>query len=370
MDKDWDAVLKENIPLYIEAKDSFQYYLAIAATVKEICDTHSSVINNTNGYGPFGDLYFPFSLRILNDQVVVTNDFFSIDSLRKKDGIANGDIIKKIDNIPIEVWRAKYEKYVSASNLPSQNKMVALYLLKGYSQATNLSIERDGKIINLVGHRYSLNYLNSLEKKPDTPKNWELITKNIGYLNTQYLNPKSLRKAMKHLKKTEKLILDLRKVSPTLDYGSFLYYFSDNNKRYFRYFIADPNMPGHFIETEKEGVAPAKKLYPYYKGHLIVLIDEYKQSSGETLCLATKTLPKVTFIGGQTAGANGYTTVFYLPGGYAVRISGAGVYFPDGSQFQRIGIKPDIYVNITLKGITAGKDEILERAIAFARNGK
>jgi C-terminal processing protease CtpA/Prc len=44
-------------------------------------------------------------------------------------------------------------------------------------------------------------------------------------------------------------------------------------------------------------------------------------------------------------------------------ISGIGVYYPDGKETQRIGIVPDIVVKPTIKGISEGRDEPLEKAL-------
>jgi C-terminal processing protease CtpA/Prc len=44
-------------------------------------------------------------------------------------------------------------------------------------------------------------------------------------------------------------------------------------------------------------------------------------------------------------------------------ISGLGVYYPDGTETQRVGIVPDIIIKPTIKGIKEGKDEVLEKAI-------
>ena len=43
------------------------------------------------------------------------------------------------------------------------------------------------------------------------------------------------------------------------------------------------------------------------------------------------------------------------------------VYYPDGTQTQRIGIVPDIEIKPTIKGIKEGRDEVLERAIQYIR---
>jgi len=39
-----------------------------------------------------------------------------------------------------------------------------------------------------------------------------------------------------------------------------------------------------------------------------------------------------------------------------------GVYYPDGSETQRVGIKIDIPIKPTIAGIKAGRDELLEKA--------
>lgn len=69
-------------------------------------------------------------------------------------------------------------------------------------------------------------------------------------------------------------------------------------------------------------------------------------------------------IGSQTAGADGNVTpMFNLPGGISTVFTGLGVYYPDGKETQRIGIVPDVIVKPTIKGISEGKDEILDKAM-------
>jgi C-terminal processing protease CtpA/Prc len=68
-------------------------------------------------------------------------------------------------------------------------------------------------------------------------------------------------------------------------------------------------------------------------------------------------------VGSQTAGADGDVFSIVLPGNYRTRISGRGVYYPDGGETQRVVIVPDIKVKPTIEGIRNGKDEVLERAM-------
>ena len=44
-------------------------------------------------------------------------------------------------------------------------------------------------------------------------------------------------------------------------------------------------------------------------------------------------------------------------------MSGIGVFYPDETPTQRIGIVPDVVVTPTIDGIREGRDEVLEAAL-------
>ena len=96
---------------------------------------------------------------------------------------------------------------------------------------------------------------------------------------------------------------------------------------------------------------------------MIVLVNEKTQSQAEFTAMAFRTAPNSKIIGSTTAGADGNTSSIILPGGIWTQISGIGIYYPDGKETQRVGIVPDIIVRPTIKGVTEGKDELLEKAI-------
>jgi C-terminal processing protease CtpA/Prc len=86
--------------------------------------------------------------------------------------------------------------------------------------------------------------------------------------------------------------------------------------------------------------------------------------------MAFQTSPDITVIGSITAGADGNVFPIYLPGGIYTFISGIGVFYPDGSQTQRKGIKIDITVRPTIEGIIQGRDELLDKAIEIINSKK
>jgi hypothetical protein len=53
-----------------------------------------------------------------------------------------------------------------------------------------------------------------------------------------------------------------------------------------------------------------------------------------------------------------------------VTFSGHDVRHADGRQLQRVGLHPDIDVRPTVKGIRDGRDEVLERAVRYLKDGR
>ena len=86
--------------------------------------------------------------------------------------------------------------------------------------------------------------------------------------------------------------------------------------------------------------------------------------------MALRVAPKATVIGSTTAGADGNVSRIVLPGNVTTMISGIGVYYPDGTETQRIGIVPDIEVHPSIAGIRAGQDELLQKAISIIEQHK
>jgi hypothetical protein len=108
---------------------------------------------------------------------------------------------------------------------------------------------------------------------------------------------------------------------------------------------------------------------PIYRGKTVMLVDERTGSQAEHAGLYFETANGTKFVGSQTAGADGETTTLVLPGGIYVRFTGTDVRHADGRQLQQVGLVPDIEVKPTIDGLRKGRDEVLDRALAFLRNG-
>jgi C-terminal processing protease CtpA/Prc len=102
-------------------------------------------------------------------------------------------------------------------------------------------------------------------------------------------------------------------------------------------------------------------------GRTVMLVDERTQSQAEHTGLFLEAANGTKFVGTPTAGANGDVTTVVLPGNLSMSFSGHAVSHADGRQLQRVGLVPDLRVAPTIAGIRAGRDEVLEGAVAWIR---
>lgn len=106
-----------------------------------------------------------------------------------------------------------------------------------------------------------------------------------------------------------------------------------------------------------------KQASPHINTPIYCLIDASTQSMGESIAGYFKDFKLATIIGRATAGANGGMAEFRMPTMSNMYYSGQLVTNHNGSKEHVVGIVPDIMVEPTIKGITEGRDEILDRAI-------
>lgn len=108
--------------------------------------------------------------------------------------------------------------------------------------------------------------------------------------------------------------------------------------------------------------------HSHFAGAVAVLIDERAISQSEDFCICLRNAGRATFVGGPTAGTNGNVTWIRLPGMAALTFTGMRVTYADGSRFQNLGIQPDIFVQPSPGGLTAGRDEVLDAATEALRS--
>jgi C-terminal processing protease CtpA/Prc len=187
------------------------------------------------------------------------------------------------------------------------------------------------------------------------------MNKEIAYINNGSLKKEYLPKIWKEMQNTKGLIIDMRNYPFNKAKYDFSSYLMPKTTPFVKSSKGSIKTPGLFIYTKSLTVG--KKNKNPYRGKIVLLVNEISQFASEFQAMVYKAYPNTITIGSTTAGADGAVSHFSLPGGISTAISGMGIYYPDGRETQRIGIVPDIEVKPTIKGITDGRDELIEKAI-------
>ncbi|WP_264566028.1 S41 family peptidase [Flavobacterium sp. N3904] len=357
MDQKWDSALNEMLPKISEPESEIDFVLAMREIVTKLNDTHAS-FSSRKMFEYFGDKWMAATIKIIDEKAVVTG--FQNDSLAKIDDFKVGDAITKIDGKTIAQIIKENKKYVEGSNPSAVLDKFYWVILMGKSKSAEIEFIRDGKESIKTLKRYSYQDL-----KVQFPKKekWKLLDDNIGYVNLAELEIDDVPLVMEQFKNTKSIIFDTRN-HPNDTNFAIAEYLNPEPKEFVKSLDADLSFPGRFIwraEIEKCG----KTNPDFYKGKVVILVNEKTISHGEYTAMCLQVTPNATIIGSQTAGADGANAPFEIIKGYQTSFTCYGVFYPNKKETQRIGIVPDIEVKQTIKGIQEGKDEVLDEAIRF-----
>jgi len=232
-----------------------------------------------------------------------------------------------------------------------------------------VSIERNGKKLETRFRRWDTKKENILRYHYDFPyqkdSSFFFIQPGIGYINLGKIKKVQLDSVFKALEGSKGLIIDDRQYPGDFPLYHLAFHLFSKRSEFTKITMGSLTFPGAFFINKTLSAGGSNK--KYYRGKLVILIDENTQSSAEFNSMAFRQTPGATVIGSTTAGADGDVSYFYLPGGLSTRFSGIGILNPDGSETQRVGILPDIVVKPTIEGIKNGKDELVEKAVELIR---
>ncbi|GHU89116.1 hypothetical protein FACS1894155_05370 [Bacteroidia bacterium] len=365
-DKDWNRVFKEYIPYFVRAKDRLDYELITTLLIGEIGDTHARLREGGREiYSLRGDKQAPFQVRFIENKWVVT-DYYMNSARVERTELKIGDIITHIDGKSVESIVDSIKKYYPASNEAARMQNIAGDLLRSNEQTLSISYISSNQLKQREIYLEKKSHLQRYIYKKNTTKCYKFINENIGYISLKSIKDEDINKIKENFKNTKGIIIDIRNYPSTVVVFTLGSYFVSNSTPFAKFTNGNVNSPGEFIFTPAPEIPQSREPY---QGKLVVIVNEETQSSAEYHAMAFRAGSNTTIIGSQTAGADGNISEISLPGGLKTLISGIGVYYPDGRETQRIGIVPDIEVRPTIKGIQAGRDELLEKAIEII-NGK
>ncbi|MEZ7884853.1 MAG: S41 family peptidase, partial [Bacteroidales bacterium] len=366
--EDWKLKLKKFIPLFINVSNEIEYKLAVLELIGSINDTHANIWGTDKTLRKYiGMNYVPFEAKFIENQLIVTN--FYNEELCKKTGLQKGDIIKSINNISVKKITHNKIKYTSASNFPTKLRDISSQIFNTNDSMINIIYSHNGKLKKEVINAYSPEKIDFAKYYQNKDTCFRYINWDVVYLNMSIFKNKFLNNIIGSIKSSKGFIVDLRGTPSENIINTIIQnYLLPKPTDFVKFTKGNIVNPGFF--TFWSGQKIGNENEDFYKGKLIILVNEYTQSNAEYQAMALRAVPNAVILGSTTAGADGNTSWFFLPGGINTAISGIGVYYPNGSETQRVGIVPDIEVKPTIKGIIEGRDEILERAVDIINNNK
>ncbi|MCK4501061.1 hypothetical protein KAU11_11235, partial [Candidatus Babeliales bacterium] len=355
IDENWDNVLENFIPKIIECQDELSYKLTMLELISKIQDTHANMWQQKVLSQFHGKNRAPIEINFIENQAVIVRKF---EQLKDTSKINVGDVITEINGVKTDKLIDEKIRYCPASNYPTQLEVVARRLLRTNDDFLQLTIEN--KDINFQ-ERISTVKIGEINFRREKVPSHKELTGNIGYIYPESLMKGEIDTIMETFIHKEGLIIDLRCYPSDFIVFSLGKYLMPQPTEFAKFTNGSLENPGQFSfgETLKVG----ENNNDYFKGKIIILINEITWSQSEYSTMAWRVAPKATVLGSTTAGSDGNFSTIMLPGNIRTGISGIGVYYPDGTETQRVGIIPDIKLKPTIEGIRNGRDELLEKAI-------
>ena len=358
-DRDWEEVLSTYIASLLELDSHAEYEYTLLRLIGEINDTHAYLTGAERIDHARGNHFAAVHLRYLAEGFTVS-DYYN-DELRDTTGLEVGDVITHVAGRPVEELVTEWEPDYPASNDAARRRDMARNLLRSREDHLAVTAQRRNRTLDLTVPLFPEQELDRYwGPAPRTRPALELLDGNIGYVSLQNITEQDVTMLPDTFADVKGLIVDIRNYPSTFVPFSLGGWLLEETTAFVKFTKGSVSNPGSFEWTDALEIPAGERHYP---GRVIVLVNENTQSQAEYTAMALRAAPRTTIVGSTTAGADGNVSSIVLPGGLQSSISGIGVFYPDGTPTQRVGIIPDVYLKPTPDDLCAGRDVVLQRAI-------
>ena len=363
LDRSWDHALTTFIPRALAARDELEYARAMAEMATLTQDSHVNVTGSRALTKYVGEVPPPVSVRFVEGRPIVTR----IADAQAAPGLKVGDEIVTIDGEDAAARAKKIEQVITFSTPAGRNRVVAQRLLSGDAgSVARVSVRGADGAPREVAITRPAKPVFGPQRDGEV---FRILDGNIGYADLERLEVAQVAAMFDRFRETTAIVFDMRgyprgtawSIAPRIN----------TKKATAAALFYRPMMAGG---STAERLSFIQDLPPtttwVYERPTVMLIDDRALSQSEHTGLFFKAANGTTFVGSPTTGANGDVTSMTLPGGLRVSFTGHDVRWPDGRQLQRVGLIPDVPATPTIAGVRAGRDEVLEAALAFLKNRK
>jgi C-terminal processing protease CtpA/Prc len=285
-----------------------------------------------------------------------------------------GDTITRYGGMAIEDWYAAQVGTISAAT-DGAVKLRAGERLSALSGPTDLTLQDpSGAIRDVTVQPQPLSVYSSL---PFAPTRQNGFLGDLGRPDLYYFNldasvsndPVKWNMNLADAHSAAGIILDMRGYPDTGHFTQLLALFGEwIDKPFLRPEYGVPDYQGLDVFATRT-IPPMMVSAPTdsslaYAGPLVWLVGPDTQSAAEDFSIEITSSGRVKKVVGRTsAGTDGNITGLVLPGQFAVSFTGMDVHFPDGREFDALGIVPDVIVAPNPADLAAGIDSDLAAAM-------
>jgi C-terminal processing protease CtpA/Prc len=363
MDSEWSPALEQFIPRFDACSSALDYETTVAELAMRLADSHVFVQLAPALDAERGAFAPPLTVAAVEGSTCIIG---LRSEAARQSGLTIGDVVLAVDDEDAEARRARLGRLIASSTPQALRRVVSWRFLGGpENSVARLRIrDADGELRTVEIARDTRWQTVASPPERNLPVSG-VLPSGHGYIDLERLEAGDVDEAMAAVAGVGAVIFDMRgyprgvglEIAARLAQGGRPIVGAQFRVPYWPCASGAPSAC-FFAQP----VAATDK--PRYAGKVVMLINEYAMSASEHFCLHFEAAADVTFIGSPTSGANGMITSVALPGGMFVTFTGADVRHGDGRQLQRVGIQPHIHVEPTLGGLRAGRDEVLEAAIA------
>lgn len=368
---DWDSLYAATIPKVMATSDTWEYYRVLREMIAQLHDSH------TNISPPFklaDSLWIRPPVRFGKIEGRVILQEVTSPTVAKL-GLVPGQELLAIDGVPVE-------QYVAARVLPAvawatpQDRDVRAYFYEMLRGPRNVPVRLTLRNANGSTTEASVQRTTYADLVTVPPVQWRRLPGDVGYIaiNTFATDsiPEQFDQAMQGLGSIRALVIDVRRngggnSGPGWDvlsrFAEKPFYSTLSRLQSYmptrRAWGSSATMP---VFLDRNEIEPHKTIH--HAIPIAVLIGPATFSAAEDFAAVYDMMHRGPLVGEPTGGNTGQPLSFPLPGGGSARVRTKHDTYIDGKEFIDVGIQPDVLVRPTVAGIRAGKDEVLDAAVA------
>lgn len=376
-DLDWDGLYFATLPEVRAATDTVDYYRVLRRFIARLHDGHSSV-------RPPAEVMDQLDAQPGVRTALVEGRVFVVELLDPKladTGLAPGMEIVAIEGRPVRDWAeaniAPYQPASTPQDLAARTYERAL-LSGPLGQPARVTVrDADGRDRVLSLPRMpARDFENAYWGGPVF--SLRMLPGNIAYVNIHHFGDSSaadgFREHFDEIAAADGLIIDVRENGGGNGSEAYriLSLLTDQPFRNSRW-QTRAYLPAFRAWGRPEGThaEPGELLEPdggrHYAGPVVLLTSARTYSAAEDFVVVFDAMQRGRIVGEPTGGSTGQPLLFDLPGGGTGRVCTKRDSYPDGKPFVGVGVQPHLRVSPTVADLRAGRDTVLEAALALLR---